>query len=323
MGSPPSPADREAAAPAFDLHLLEASDFHSFHDCYAHASGRPVRLTGQMDEWPIMRGDALTNTLAAAGSAAVDALRLSYSREGVQTSHARVRCSLEELLARSLAAPAGEEAWYLQLRGLPLHAAPADAAGAAARVAPLVRRPPAVSRAALRETNAWIGCSRTSHIHFDGLDNWLAIAYGEKEVHLYHPSQLPHLYPQLEPNERWKSAARSRLYLPPSGGDFPLLREAPFLKLTLSRGEMLYIPAGWWHEVFTPTCAIAFNFWFTPHPKSRFRATILHLHSDMFARRCIEEGKRLSTELKKTNEAQALQESACKLSEKTADAALS
>ena len=50
---------------------------------------------------------------------------------------------------------------------------------------------------------------------------------------------------------------------------------------------MLYIPAGWWHEVHTPEFTIAFNFWFAPSPRSRFRPTILHLHSDLYAERAL------------------------------------
>ena len=71
-----------------------------------------------------------------------------------------------------------------------------------------VRLPPVVSKAELRQANAWIGCCRTSHLHFDGCDNVLVVAHGSKDVILFSPWQISDLYPQAgKHEERWKSAA--------------------------------------------------------------------------------------------------------------------
>jgi len=187
----------------------------------------------------------------------------------------------------------------------------AGQAAAAEALSGALQRPRLVAPAALRQVNAWIGRCRTSHLHFDGLDNLLTVLEGSKTVHLYRPEELTSLYPQLQESERWKSAARSRLYLRRAGGGtaggaeeeeqeeeeaFPLLRSAPFVEAELRRGEMLYIPAGWWHEVFTPTATLAVNYWFVPHPVARFRPTILYLHSDEYAQRCLEEARARSAQ---------------------------
>lgn len=115
-----------------------------------------------------------------------------------------------------------------------------------------------------------------------GLDNVLVVADGRKEVVLFSPWQLPDLYPHMEAHRRWQSAARSTLYLR-DGDDFPRLQAAPRLMAVLQAGDALWIPAGWWHEVLTPTTSVAFNFWFKPHACARLRPTMLHLHSDHYA----------------------------------------
>ena len=50
----------------------------------------------------------------------------------------------------------------------------------------------------------------------------------------------------------------------------------------LGPGDCLWIPAGWWHEVFTPSFTVAFNMWFAPSRASRYRLrpTMLYLRSD-------------------------------------------
>ena len=59
---------------------------------------------------------------------------------------------------------------------------------------------PQVAAAAVSEVNAWVGCSRTSHLHFDGLDNLLVVASGAKTALLYSPNPKPKLNPNLSPN---------------------------------------------------------------------------------------------------------------------------
>ena len=145
-----------------------------------------------------------------------------------------------------------------------------------------------------------------------GQDNLLTVLAGAKEVLLYSPWQFLELHPQMEPNARWKSAARSRGYAAAGGaGAYAGLVDVPCWRAELKAGESLYIPTvhgatftplhlqahlhaqlhthhhaqGWWHEVLTPTVTLALNFWFKPHPRAALRPTILHLHSDAYARR--------------------------------------
>ena len=139
----------------------------------------------------------------------------------------------------------------------------------------------------MAEVNAWVGCSRTSHLHFDGLDNLLCVLHGAKTVLLYSPWQYAALYPMLEREARWKSAARSRAYAARSGSEYGSLVAEPCWCAEVRAGDALYIPAGWWHEVLTPRCTLALNVWFKPHPRAALRPTMLHLHSDAYASRAV------------------------------------
>ena len=57
-------------------------------------------------------------------------------------------------------------------------------------------------------------------------------------------------YPQLEAEPQ------------PDANLFPLYYQARKIECTLNPGDMLYIPKGWWHWIFSQDEAIAVNFWF-------------------------------------------------------------
>lgn len=44
-------------------------------------------------------------------------------------------------------------------------------------------------------------------------------------------------------------------------GKFPLAAQASCMLVIVREGEGLYIPNGWWHEVFTPDFAVSINTW--------------------------------------------------------------
>ncbi|KAI0920164.1 hypothetical protein AcV5_009977 [Taiwanofungus camphoratus] len=74
--------------------------------------------------------------------------------------------------------------------------------------------------------------------------------------------------------------------MPPSSGDFVTLAKAtPPYVVELSAGEMLYLPASWWHEVTSSSPSnssqeqedssavhMAFNYWFYPPDADKFEA---------------------------------------------------
>ena len=293
------------------------------HSCFR---ATPLLVTNACHDWPLRESGALTCLRTRCGEATVTAIRLEYDDDGMQCGHSQEQLTMTTLLDSALgAAGSTTHSWYLQWRDLPHPLGKPDEAGGnnnnivpgptaggidvtngCSGAQPLmnaIRRPGCISAAKLCQANAWIGVSRTSHLHFDGMDNVLVVLHGEKEVLLFSPWRLPDLYPQSEQSERWKSAARSTLYLQPGSEEYPRLRAAPRLRVVVRPGEALWIPTGWWHEVLTPTMTVALNFWYRGQACAALRPTMLWLNSELFrreyAQRVVANDERTTDELLK------------------------
>lgn len=88
----------------------------------------------------------------------------------------------------------------------------------------------------------------TKHLHA-----FICQLYGTKEVVVYGPDQTPYLYPREDrPNQS---------HLPVCGdvdlGVFPEFSKARGASTTLSAGDLLFIPSGWWHAVENSSVSIA------------------------------------------------------------------
>jgi lysine-specific demethylase 8/hypoxia-inducible factor 1-alpha inhibitor (HIF hydroxylase) len=107
------------------------------------------------------------------------------------------------------------------------------------------------------DLNIWVGAGgHIECLHYDSVDGTLMQLHGAKKVLLFPPSQTNNLYPfPVYIHLRYGFKLRSwfsQVY--PENPDFdafPRLKEALQYKceLILNQGEILYIPAGWWHEV--------------------------------------------------------------------------
>jgi ribosomal protein L16 Arg81 hydroxylase len=69
------------------------------------------------------------------------------------------------------------------------------------------------------------------------------------------------MYP-LHVNNLYASAVN---ILKPNYKHFPLFKKAKPLKVTISKGDLLYTPAYWWHQVESYELNIAVNFFYYPH----------------------------------------------------------
>jgi lysine-specific demethylase 8/hypoxia-inducible factor 1-alpha inhibitor (HIF hydroxylase) len=102
------------------------------------------------------------------------------------------------------------------------------------------------------DINLWLGpAGHTEPLHFDSHDGTLIQLRGTKRVSLFPPHVSSELYPfavfggGLPP---WVS----RVYIDrPDFNTYPRLAEALQHRhvVDLAEGEVLFIPAGWWHEV--------------------------------------------------------------------------
>lgn len=140
--------------------------------------------------------------------------------------------------------------------------------------------PPYLGNLELRELNAlchwpnffekmgpprfWIGpagCITPLHCDYD--DNVFAQVWGKKRVWLAPPHHDQYLYPKQ---------ANAILFGSPFDPDhpdlerFPLARQAALVCCEVQPGEMLYIPAGWYHQVSSLTFSLSSNRWARGRP---------------------------------------------------------
>lgn len=113
----------------------------------------------------------------------------------------------------------------------------------------------------------WLGpTGHTEPLHWDSAEGTVLMLHGAKRVSLIPPEQSKNLYrfPFNSPAAPWIS----QVYVDnPDYDAFPKLRQAidTKIELTLEKGQILYIPALWWHELSSVgddcyTCSVN-RFW--------------------------------------------------------------
>lgn len=105
----------------------------------------------------------------------------------------------------------------------------------------------------------WIGPGGTvTPLHCDYDDNVFTQIWGSKRVWLAPPHHDQYLYPR---------EANAILFGSPFDPDhpdyqrFPLARQAALVSCVMQPGEMLYLPAGWYHQVSSLSFSLSCNRW--------------------------------------------------------------
>ena len=120
--------------------------------------------------------------------------------------------------------------------------------------------PSVFPREAFNAPRWWVGPKGAGlKLHRDLVDNFLYQVKGAKRIDLYAPSESRWLYPA--------AIGGNPLYEPsrvdPDRVDterFPDFHRARHLTVHLAVGEMLYLPAGWWHRVVNEDVSWSLNF---------------------------------------------------------------
>jgi len=105
--------------------------------------------------------------------------------------------------------------------------------------------------------NLWLGPGgHTSSLHYDPMDGVLMQLHGLKKVILFPPSQTYNLYPIPVYKQLFHGLTLRSVYsqVYPENPDldaFPKFRQAipQAQECILKPGDVLFLPAGWWHEV--------------------------------------------------------------------------
>jgi hypothetical protein len=105
----------------------------------------------------------------------------------------------------------------------------------------------------------WIGPAGTvTPLHCDYDDNIFAQIWGSKRIFLSPPHHDEFLYPKEANAILFGSPFNPEA---PDFERFPLAREATMIECIVNPGDMLYVPAGWYHQVRALTFSLSVNRW--------------------------------------------------------------
>jgi len=137
---------------------------------------------------------------------------------------------------------------------------------------PDIEIPDYVDKKLFMVTNLWIGTGgNVTPLHWDSAQNLLSQVRGRKRVVLFEPKQTSFLYPfsvySTMPHLSHINIEK------PDINKFPKFKKAKGIECMLEPGEMLFIPAFWWHQVHSlEQLNIAINFWWKANIKDYFTA---------------------------------------------------
>ena len=135
--------------------------------------------------------------------------------------------------------------------------------------------PPYVGNLELRELNGmchwpayfdrmgpprfWLGPARTvTPLHCDYDDNIFAQIWGSKRIFLAPPHHDDYLYTREANPVLFGSPFDPEA---PDFDAFPLARQATIVEVVVEPGDMLYVPAGWYHQVRALNFSLSANRW--------------------------------------------------------------
>lgn len=110
--------------------------------------------------------------------------------------------------------------------------------------------------------NLWFGRRTSSQLHFDHSNNLFAQLHGSKEFTLFAPDETPHLYPYH--HDVWTAHLSKVEPDRPDLEVHPDFVRAKALRFRIQAGELLFMPAFWWHFVRAPGVSVSVNFWWDP-----------------------------------------------------------
>jgi jumonji domain-containing protein 7 len=113
-------------------------------------------------------------------------------------------------------------------------------------------------------TNLWFGtANNVSPLHYDDDNNFFAQVYGRKHMTLFDPVQTEWLYPYPI-----HAVMKHLSFVDIENPDLirhPEYRKAQPMECVLGPGELLYLPAYWWHHVRSLDVSISISFWWPPN----------------------------------------------------------
>jgi hypothetical protein len=256
-----SPTESFTLVPLERIHRPSAEDFHRD---YVNP-GRPVVLTGLLDDWPARERWSVEYLTATLGSTRVlvavserDAFQPDPEHGFDETFHEEM--TFAEYVGH-LTNPTPNRRYYLNQQHF-VKTFP--------DIASDVHVPDYIDRRKLHSVFFWFGSQGIkSPLHYDWKHNLLAQVHGAKKLVLYDPKHLARLYPY---SRRTAIPHLSEVDVDnPDLKRFPRFADAEPVEDVLEAGEMLFLPSLWWHRISAVDLNIAVNFWWDPPLRTALR----------------------------------------------------
>lgn len=214
----------------------------------------------------VLRGEPAAQRLAeicslARMEARFGDVRVPVKRATSRVFHARpdeepdrvVEMTVRALAAYVRAPPAG--VWCY------LHQVTVDAFGR--ELTDAIALPAVLGAGVAGRRRMWIGPpGSATALHHDLSDNLVMMADGTKRVTLFDPYQGRYLYPHPASSEAHHV---SRIAFDGDGAadaaEFPLFERAARAVVVVEAGDVLFIPAHWWHFAENLSAAVSLNVW--------------------------------------------------------------
>lgn len=220
------------------------------------ARGRPVLITGMTETWPARRWSLQQlktdhgETLVTVGVTQQGVLQASKDR-GIAQVELPLRAYIDQL-------EAGRPELYLL--------SPVEE-----RLPALLgdlRPPPMHQRAGFHSTRLWLGPEGTvSPLHRDFPDNLYVQLIGRKRLLIVDPAHTQNLYPYAPwshlPNFSQVDAEW------PEDPRYPRFASVPCIECVVEPGEVVFLPALWWHHVRSLDTSLSVNLWFAKGWRAR------------------------------------------------------
>jgi dTDP-4-dehydrorhamnose 3,5-epimerase-like enzyme len=236
-----------------DVERIGAPSYDTFRRRYLNRR-QPVVIGGAMTHWPAMRLWNVDYIGRAIGDRPITPLIMNDGRmnldlrEGMQVEEMDFASYRRQVEGRD--APP----YYLRLA---LEGPFVDLLSADYDV------PVYCSRRIFMKRNLWLGRTGVATgLHYDMTHNLVAQVVGRRRIVLFAPSERRNLYPYPMRTLSWH---HSPIDLDaPDLTRYPRFARARRYEVEIQRGEMLFIPQGWWHRFKTIENGIAVNFfWLT------------------------------------------------------------
>jgi [protein]-arginine 3-hydroxylase / protease len=229
------------------------------------SSRKPVIITGKMSDWKALSSWSFDYLNTVVGEKEVD-IHISNNKifnvdpdAGFTIRSKKMKFSdfMEWIVQKKIT----EEYYYLQQKPITIFFP---------ELAQDIEIPDYIDPKLFMITNLWVGIGgNISPLHHDMSENLLSQVRGRKRILLFEPNQTSLLYPFPAHS---KIPYMSQINIEqPDIDKFPKFQKAKYMECLIEPGDMLFIPAFWWHQVYSlDELNISVNFWWKTNFKQFF-----------------------------------------------------